>query len=533
MKFKYKIVALLLATSGTMQSCSDFLQKDPLGQDTDVTYYQDANNAILAVNAAYDVLGYDEGNDGLGNYVNHNYEWMFGDVLSEDAEKGSTPGDMPPLQELKEWRANGSNTIAQAVWQNMFQGVYRANLVIQNLANSNIDETLKNRLLGEAHFIRGYCYFYMLRLYGGLPLFDKPVETSQYSTSKRATLGETYAFIEADFKRALDLLPEKNGYEAADAGRATKGAARGYLARATMYQLGTDNTNNHTWQQVYDYTDAIVKSGQYSLTTNYAAIQEDESENNAESIFEIQFAESNVGWGIQRVGTENNIIQNNRNTWGWGFNNPTQSLVDAFEANDPRKGVTVYKTGDIVTGILQVINFPSENSTGYLNRKAAIVKPTTPSQSPQNIRKMRYADVLLMKAEAAAHLGMESEARTILNQIRTRARQSTLGKGSVLNTMTYEPANTPASALPAIGASVTGTALMNAIYHERRVELGMEALHFWDQVRTGTYMNSLSTSVRASAMAHSIQGSVNPIPVLPIPLNEVQSWGLQQNPGYN
>ncbi|PQA59244.1 RagB/SusD family nutrient uptake outer membrane protein [Siphonobacter curvatus] len=532
MKFKYIIVALLLATSGTMQSCSDFLDKNPLGQDTDQNFYTDPNNAILAVNAAYDVLSYDEGNDGLGNYVNHNYEWMFGDVLSEDAEKGSTPGDMPPLQELKEWRATGTNTIAQAVWQNMFQAIYRTNLLLQNLENSPIDATLKNRLMGEAYFIRGYSYFYMLRLYGGLPLFTKPVQPSDYSNTKRSTLSETYAFIEADFKKAAELLPEKNAYEAADAGRATKGAANGFLARAILYQMGTDNPRGHTWKELYDLTDVIAKSGQYALTDNYAAIQEGESENNKESLFEIQFAESNVTWGIQRSGTNNNQIQNNRNTWGWGFNNPTQSLVNAFEANDPRKAATIYKTGDIVTGIEQVINFPSENSTGFLNRKAAIIKPTQPSQSPQNIRKLRYADVLLMRAEAAAHLGNESEARTILNQIRDRARKSTLPRGSKLNTMTYEPANTPASALPPIAATVTGTALLDAIYHERRVELGMEALHFWDQVRTGTYFNSLPASIRSSAMSHSIAGSVNPIPVLPIPANEVQSWGLEQNPGY-
>lgn len=530
---KLKFVAMLVLTGSLLQSCSDFLDKNPLGKDTDVTYFTDANNATLAVNAAYDVISWDEGNDGLGNYVAHNYEWIFGDMLSQNSEKGSMPGDFPTMLELKEWRANSNNDIARAVWQNMFQGVYRTNLILQNIQNSPIDETLKNRLIGEARFLRGYCYFYMLRLYGGLPLFSAPVTPSEYSNAKRASIGETYAFIEEDFRKAIELLPEKSAYNAVDMGRATKGAARGYLARAIMYQIGTDNSRNHTWQEVYDQTDAIVKSGQYGLTANYAEIFEDEGENNTESLFEIQFAESNVSWGIQRVGTENNIIQNNRSTWGWGFNNPTASLVNAFEANDPRKACTVYGNGDVVAGIAQVIKYPEENATGYLNRKAAIVKPTTPSQSPQNIRKMRYADVLLMKAEAAAKLSKEQEARDILNQIRDRARKATLPKGSKLGTLTYEAANTPAGALPAVAATVTGQALLEAIWHERRVELGMEALHFWDQVRTGTYFSSLSSTVRAAATTHAItQNVVNPIPVLPIPVNEVQSWGLQQNPGY-
>jgi len=532
MKLKHSIVAILIASGLGMQSCSDFLQKDPLGRDTDQNYFNTADNATLAVNAIYDAASYDEGSDATGNYIPHTYEWMFGDLLSDDSEKGSNPGDFPTLTDLKQWRAATGNDQARATWTNMFMGVYRANVVLQNLPSAPIDETLKNRLMGEAYFLRGYFYFYLTRLYGGLPLLNEPLLPTQYRSTTRASLSETYAFIEDNFKKAIDMLPEKNAYAATDLGRATKGAARGYLARTLMYELGTDNTRNHTWQEVYDLTDAVAQSGQYGLTANYAEIFEEEGENNTESVFEIQFATSNITWGIQRVGTENNIIQNNRATWGWGFNNPTQDLVNEFEANDPRKPSTVYGNGDVVLGVKQRIDYPTENATGYLNRKAAIVKPDAPNQSPQNIRKMRYADVLLMKAEAAAHLGNEGVTRDILNQIRTRARNSTLPKGSVEGTMTYAPANTPATALPAIQSSVTGQALLEAVWHERRVELGMESLRFWDLVRTGRYFSKVAATVQAAAQSHSIAGSVNPVPVLPIPINEAQSWGLQQNPGY-
>jgi hypothetical protein len=193
----------------------------------------------------------------------------------------------------------------------------------------------------------------------------------------------------------------------------------------------------------------------------------------------------------------------------------------------------MYGDGSIVLGILQVVDYPNENATGYLNRKAAIVKPVEAKASPQNIRKFRYADVLLMKAEAAAFTGKEQEARDILNMIRTRARLSSLPKGSAEGSMSYDPTGAPSGTLPAIANTVTGDALKNAIYHERRVELGMEALRFWDQVRTGKYLSSLSTSIRSACQSHCItEGTVNPIPVLPIPLTEVQSWGLKQNPGY-
>lgn len=529
---KYSFPALLIAAFMLLQGCSDFLDKEPLGRETDTNYFSDSTNSILAINAVYDVSSYDEGSDGLGNYLPHNYEWMWGDVMSDDSEKGSTPSDFLDIQNLKEWRALATNTPVSGVWGNLWIGIYRANWVLKNIEAAPISTSLKNRIAGEAHFFRAYYYFYLVRLFGGMPLFSEPVKTSEYSTTKRSSLPETYAFIEADLNQAITLLPEKSGYAAADLGRATKGAARGYLARAIMYQMGMDNTNNHTWQQVYELTDAVSTSGQYGLTANFAAIFDEISENNIESIFEIQAKESGQTWGPIKTGVTNNVIQNNRATWGWGFNNPTTNLVSAFEANDPRKAMTVYGNGDVLFGVKQTIAYPAENSTGYLNRKAAIVQPAQASASGQNIRRMRYAEVLLMKAEAAARTGNEIVARAAINEIRARARKSTLPLGSTIGGSTYDPTNIPATALPDITSAVTGQALIDAILHERRVELGMESLRLWDQIRTGTYINSLTGDIKTRAQARSIAGSVNPIPVLPIPLNEVQTWGLQQNPGY-
>jgi hypothetical protein len=193
----------------------------------------------------------------------------------------------------------------------------------------------------------------------------------------------------------------------------------------------------------------------------------------------------------------------------------------------------MYGDGSIVLGIAQVIDYPNENATGFLNRKAAIIKPIEAKASGQNLRKFRYADVLLMKAEAAAYTAKEQEARDILNMIRTRARLSSLPKGSKEGSLTFDPTGAPTGTLPAIANTVSGDALKTAIYHERRVELGMEAIRFWDQVRTGKYLSSLPSAIRTACQSHCITtGVVNPIPVLPIPLTEVQSWGMKQNPGY-
>jgi starch-binding outer membrane protein, SusD/RagB family len=519
---------LLSALVSVAIGCEDILDKKPIGIQTETNFFLDPSQAILGINGVYDVASWDE-----GPTSGHNYEWMYGDVLSEDAEKGSTSSDFPTISAMKEWRADPANSPAVSTYSNNWQGIFRANTVIKNLQTATWESTLRNRIKGEAHFLRGYYYFYLLRLFGGMPLFSEPVKPSEFGTTKRASIAETYKFIESDFKEAAKLLPEKGAYAADDLGRATKGAANAYLARVIMYQLGTDNTNNHTWGEVYDLTNTVVTSGQYSLLANYAQLYEDEGENSSESIFEVQTKASAEPWGPIKTGSTNNIIQNSRKTWGWGFNNPTVSLKDEFEANDPRLECTLFGNDAIVLGTKQIVEFPDQNATGYLNRKAAIVKPLEAKASGQNIRKFRYADVLLMKAEAAANTSKEQEARDILNQIRSRARNSSRQKGSLEGSLTYEAAATPATALPPIANSVTGVALMNAIKHERRVELGMEAIHFWDQVRWGTYLSSLPANIRAAAETHCITGGVNKIPVLPIPQVEVQSWGITQNPGYN
>jgi hypothetical protein len=146
---------------------------------------------------------------------------------------------------------------------------------------------------------------------------------------------------------------------------------------------------------------------------------------------------------------------------------------------------------------------------------------------------MRYADVILMKAEAAAHLNKDAEAQTLVNQIRARALKSTHTKGSSEGKNEYVKyaAADLQGKLPNITA--TGAALLDAILHERRVEFGMEGIRYLDLVRTGKYLGSLSTTVKTSCQSHCItEGLVNPMPVLPIPLNEAQSWNLAQNPNY-
>ena len=526
----------LLLTTVLTPSCKDFLEKEPLGTTTQDNLFNDPTNAVQAVNAVYDVAAWDQGpkwGDPNGNYVAQTFEWAFGDLMTDDSEKGgSSPSDFLPLIQLKSWNIPPANGLVTTLWVHSFTGIARANTVINNIDAGTIDPALKSRLKGEALFLRAYFYFNLVKGFGGVPLFDKAILPTDAGNVSRATIAQTYAFIEKDLKAAAALLPEKSAYSAADLGRATKGAANGYLARAIMYQLGTVNGNNHTWQEVYDLTSTIINSAQYSLLANYAAIHQNIGENSSESVFEIQFGTDNNTYGPISLGTTNNIFQNNRKTWGYGFNNPTQDLVNEFEANDPRLEVTVIKDNDIVLGILNVVDLTA-NATGYFNRKAAIIAPNAPEAGPQNIRKIRYADILLMKAEAAAQLNKPTEAIGLVNQVRQRARMSTRPPGTTLGSMSYEPTNIPAGTLPDLAAGLSGQSLLNAIWHERRVEFGEESLRLWDLIRTGRYMGILPADVRARALSHvANETSVNPFPLLPISLNDAQTWKLPQNPGY-
>lgn len=556
-KLIYVFTVVLLFVSCT----EDFLDLRQQGRLTDQNYFDNDDNAIMFINACYAAIGWDEGIYLGVEQTNHFYEFWYGDILSDDARIGTQPGDRAWLQPLEEWRLLSSDGASKSMWMANYKGLFRINMAILRLPDAEVSSDLKERLLGEAYFLRGYIYFYMVRVFGGVPLFTEPVKPSEYKTTDRASISEVYKLIEKDFKEAIARLPEKSEYPPGDLGRATKGAARAYLARAIMYQIGTDNTNNHSWQSVFDLTEEIINSGEYQLYPNYAAIFEMDGENNSESIFEVQFADNNEGWGVVKAGTTASVFQGNRTMTyhpsyrdeakekgepeGWGFNTPTKEFVNSFEPGDPRRICTAYGDMEVHHGILQRVEEEYSGGTGYYNRKARIdpdFVPTNMKSSPTNIRKFRYADILLMQAEAACYLGNEGIARQRVNEVRARARQATKPKGSIEGRNTYvpyRPDELPDNLLPDITSS--GDQLLQDIWKERRVELGMEALRFWDLVRTGRYYDALTKkfpddpSVRERCIQHSIPvggGVVNPIPVLPIPISEVVSYGLEQNPGY-
>ena len=216
-------------------SCNDFLDLTPQGSENSGNYFSESDNAIYAVNGIYDILQYDEGAGPDGQWLTGHFDFFLGDMTSDDAEKGSTETDNTPIARIVGGTSTSSLEQAEAFWVHGFWGVSRANYVIEGLQDVTWDAALRDRLLGEALFLRAYHYWYLVRTFGPVPLFTASVQPSDFGQVQRASVNEVYAQIAEDLKEAARLLPERSVYSANELGRATKGAANALLARVYLY----------------------------------------------------------------------------------------------------------------------------------------------------------------------------------------------------------------------------------------------------------------------------------------------------------
>ncbi|HEY8399908.1 MAG TPA: RagB/SusD family nutrient uptake outer membrane protein [Cytophagaceae bacterium] len=496
------ILSILLSSTLLFTACKkDFLDRQPQGEAVDANFYKTEKDAIAAINAAYDVLQWGQHND---IFIG---EWYFGDICSDDARKGGeNEGDMAYYHDLESFIAKPSNPAVDAQWKALYIGIYRCNLVISKIPDIEMDAGLKSRIVAEAKFLRAYYYFFLVRLFGGVPIVTTPLAPSEY-VKPRASVQEVYNLIESDLKDAAMVLPEKSQYSSADMGRATRGAANGLLLRVYIFQK--------KWSLAQPLGETIIGSKEYGLDSSYAHIFTVDGENGIESVFEIQHsATSEPGWGKVNEGNLLTILQGSRGSdYGWGFNCPTQDFVNEFEPGDPRLEHTVIFDGEVVNGA-KVDN--KDSPTRMHSHKYVLKVGERPSElglggniwfGQLNVKVIRYADILLMTAEAAYHNGDETTAKKYLNQVRKRARE---GNNSILPDVTS-----------------SGPALLEAIYHERRVELGMEALRFFDIVRQGR----AGQVMRGVGYSNFIDGVHE---LFPIPQAEIDITGgiVNQNPGY-
>lgn len=443
-------------------------------------------------------------NAGASSFVNSIYDkfldWdttSFGwigitSIITDDADKGSSPGDTGGDQQiLDNLSFNASTGTFNDNFNAYYAGINRCNQALNIIPKlDKADASLRTRLLGEAKFMRAFMYFTLVKFYGGVPIIDHlPVPASDADKIMQLTrkpASEVYAFIENDLKEAIQALPLKSAYAPDEKARVSKGSAYALLAKVNLYQKN--------WQKVIDNCDLVTG---YTLVTDYSSMFKLEGENGPESIFEINGVGATPAKGIQQYSQ----VQGARGTggWGWGFNTPSQSLVNAYEPGDLRKAATIMFRGQtLYDGKI----LPTTVENERYNYKAYSSNYTGADDSDANVIFLRYGEVVLMKAEALNELGQTNEAIPLLNQIRNRA--------GLANTTFTSQAD-----------------IRTAIWKERRVELAMEFDRYFDLVRTGQAKAAFAIDGKVFT-----EGKNELFPIPQLFLN--QTGGLsQQNPGYN
>jgi len=496
------LVLLSLLLAGILPSCrKDFLDRNPQGQYDSGTYPYPSGSGPFDqyIFGAYAALR--KGGVAAFAFVGET------SIRSDDADKGSTSADGPTQIEMDNFPVTPTNGLVNESWKDYYDAVARCNDVLKQVSEDTRPSSapFKEQARAEARFIRGYCYFMMVRLWGGVPKIDTVYATPP--NLPRATPAEIYTLIEGDLQFAAANLPPR--WDNKFIGRVTSGAAWGLLAKVYLTQ--------QKWGPAMGAAQTVITSGVYNLNTPYRDIFSEIGENSSESLFEIQaYADASNPDGTA-FGVQYTNVQGVRGTgqWdlGWGFNVPSTYLEAAFEAGDPRKERTILYAGETTyynETLPAALPNPRYNEKVYTN---PAVRGTVNNRFGwwMNVRILRYADVLLMYAEAANELGgatNTTEALAKLEMVRARARG---GNNAIL---------------PPVTTTVQGT-LRTAIRQERRVELAMEHDRFFDLVRWGIAASTLQSSGRPNFNAARDQ-------VLPIPQEQIDISGgrLIQNPNY-
>lgn len=486
---KYAKLTSLFTLLLVVFSCTEVLDRTPQGVFTLDNYFQTEDHAVQSVNAIYNQLR---------EWQVHVFSFIgMTDIVSDDSEKGSFPSDGFFLQEVEDFEHTASNVAPSSVWAGYYDGVFRANLAIERIPTvPEMDEALRARLIAEARTLRAYFYFNLVRWFGDVPLILEPFPDDFLIPRSDKEL--VYAQIIADLEAGSAALPTKSGYASADLGRVTKGVADALLAKVEL--------TRGNYQEAADYALRVINSNEYSLAPSYTSIFTQEGENGPGSIFEVQTAAFEIGGG----GSQYNEVQGVRGNpnLGWGFNRPSDDLIAAFEPGDPRREATILYVGEVLPDGSALVEGDDNIVGERFNQKAFVVDhPGGNGNGPGNIRIYRYADLLLIMAEALNEVGRSSEALPYLNQVRARARGSRM---TILRDVT----------------TTDRTELRNAILRERRAELALEQHRWFDLVRTG---RAAATMQALDKVFVAGKHELFPIPQGEIDLSE---GVLEQNPGY-
>lgn len=509
----------------TLGSCSDFLDTEQPGVTPTDEFYKTDDEAYQAAMACYYSLKFNGDQQIPVDYFQMN-------VLSDDAQAGGgSRSDNNQGNELNEFTFSSSNTILSAVYENMYNTIYKCNLLLKNVAEVS---EVKKLCRAEAKTIRAFCYFTLVTYWGNPPLVLEPLEAGNYN-QPNSTSEEVYAQIEKDLTEAIAVLPARSQQSTANRARCSKGFAQSLLGKTYLFEK--------KYKEAAQILDEVINSGEYALYPDFAKLFTKAGEFCEESIFELNYV-ANATEQLQ--GNAIAAYCGPRSPWfnagttgltesGWGWVNPEKALHDAYvKAGDKVRGyATVLSEDELINVFHGSIRNATDNSIPYGCDGLVRVKYTALKSEfvnedegyhvlgEMNFRVMRYADVLLMAAEAHNRLGDNDDlARKYVNLVRERAK------------------------LADLDGTYTGDKLFEAIKTERQLELAFENVRFRDLVRwgdaktvlkdsgkktsLGTYENGVEQFFENSQAGYKDYNNVLPYPEREISVNP----NIKQNPQY-
>ncbi len=513
-KLKYIFFTVLI----TLAACDEFTEVDPIGPNAD-NFFNTEEEYDDALIGAYDLL--------QGTFWNNTLAVSASDDFGAGGD--SFNYDQPVIQNVNLMiQTPADQEQLRSVWQLMYAGMNRANYLLEN--KDKLDFSGKDEILAQGYFLRAFYAFELVKFFGNIPLKTEErngvlriadaqvLAGDELSMERVSSISVAYELIQEDLKEAIPNLPATQDQPY----KVTKGAAQALLGKAYLY--------NGQYSDAATALNQVISSNQYQLTMgeDYENMFLTEGENGPESVFEIQYTNvEGAGWECLHCSEGSYFVQFNgpRSPYddpvyasGWGFFLPTQVLYDLYDDNDMRRDVTIFDLREYRDSG-ENYSAPRED-TGFYNHKYMPRKSdkagnasTAELVHKNNYRAIRYADVLLMAAEAESQSG-GSNAETYLNLVRARAYGD--------NSMDY--------------TSAEGD-LIDAIYTERRKELAGEGHRFFDLVRTGTAKAAFDAyNANKPDDFEAINFTVNKNEVFPIPRIELElalaedTWG--QNPGY-
>ena len=547
-----KVLGLSALALVTFSCSEDFLTEVPYGEvsPSEITKAENIERAIVS---AYSTLNGQV--DGASNaYNSPASNWSFGDVISDDSYKGGGgTGDQNNIHQMEIFNTTPTTFDVKRKWMALYEGVKRSNEALKLLEKSeDFDASLKVQRKAELHFLRGHFYFELKKIYNRIPYIDETAETADdYARSNvEFTSEEFWQKIENDFELAISGLPETQ----TEVGRPTKAAAKAYLAKTALFQ--------NKWQEVYDLTSEVM-NGNYALLEDFNDVFLPENDNSKEVIFAVQYS---IGDG--QPSNYNGSIGDRLTAPGgprypqYGFHRPSQNLVNAFKVNeagipvqnnidisandfvDPRLDITIGRPGipykDL--NILYEESWARDLATyGPYAPKKRIVSANSPFHvlvwpyvNAMNYYIIRYAEVILWRAEAAVELGKLDEAKDLVNQIRLRAKNSQYVKtldGSA-NAANYKIELYE-------GSWSDQETARDAVRTETRLELAMEGHRFFNLVRWGIadqvmneYLSVEKTRRTHLTNANFTKGKNEYFPIPQEYIDNVSTAEVTQNSGY-